>query len=183
MLRALTILGEITVTQEETKGPMPEYFGPNGFHWLIPGLIGGSPQPGIMKLRRYDLEALQRVGTNLLISLTEEWVPDAEEIAQYGMASHYVPVTDLHAPTLEQAVDACEIAAEYIAKGKTVVYHCRAGKGRTGVMMAAQLIWIGNTAEEAVEYARQKNPKWIESDSQMKFLDVFEDFRLGQLGL
>lgn len=44
--------------------------GPNGFCWLLPGQLAGTPQPGLLRDVDDDLEALQRVGVNTLICLT-----------------------------------------------------------------------------------------------------------------
>ena len=47
------------------------------------------------------------------------------------------------------------------------------GKGRTGTMLAAQLIWRGTDAKAAVLEACERNSMWIESDSQYDWLMEF----------
>jgi len=149
------------------------YFGPRGFHWLAPGLLGGAARPGIIAEFDADMEALARVGTKLLVTLTEEWVPDAARIAEFGIDSLYLPIPDQFPPGLEEAARLCAVVDERLEKGEAVVYHCRAGKGRTGTLLAAQLIWRGADAEEALAETRRMNKQWIESQAQEDWLPAF----------
>lgn len=58
--------------------------------------------------------------------------------------------------------------------GEVVAFHCRAGLGRTGTLLACQLIWSGERAIRAIERVRQINPRAIQSDEQVAFLRAFE---------
>lgn len=155
------------------ENAVAEYFGPRDFHWLVPGLLGGAPRPGVFKDDWRDYEALRRVNTKLLVTLTDEWEPDADEIAKYGMKSFFVPIIDLTPPSIDQAISTCVVVEEYVARREAVVFHCLAGKGRTGTMLATMLIWSGSTAKDAILYTRAQNPRWIESESQLDFLAAF----------
>ncbi len=147
---------------------MPASNGPEGFHWLRPGLLGGTPLPN-------GFAALQKVGTKLLVSLTAEWQPDAALMARHGMRSLYVPIPDFQPPTIAQAKHVCTAAAAYTQRGEAVVFHCQAGKGRTGTLLAAMLIWAGQSAEEAIAETRGANAAWIETEGQLAFLSQFAD--------
>ncbi len=155
------------------SGAKSAYFGPNNFCWLIPGLLGGTPRPGIFKPPHRDLAALQRVNTRLLVTLTEEYQPDEAQNTAHDIDTLYVPIPDLAPPTPEQAKAICRTVSEYVERGEAVVFHCHAGKGRTGTLLAAMLIWAGKSAEEAIVETRKRNPQWIESDSQIEFLKAF----------
>lgn len=150
------------------------YFGPRGFHWLAPGLLGGAARPGIMAEIENDLEALVRVETKLLVTLTEEWEPPVALMAEHGIDSLYLPIPDQFPPGLEEAAEVCRIVDARLEAGEAVVYHCRAGKGRTGTMLAAQLIWRGVGAEDALVETRRMNPQWIESAGQEQWLPLFD---------
>lgn len=154
--------------------PPLRYVGPTGFHWLINGLLGGTPRPGIVRDVEHDVEALQRLNTKLLITLNENWTPPVAILSAHGITSHQVKITDMHAPTFEQALDLCDLVDGYLAEDRACIYHCRAGQGRTGTMLAAQLIYYGENAETALAEVRSRNHKWIESQAQVEFLTEFQ---------
>ena len=160
-----------------------EYRGPRGFRWFVPGLLGGAPQPGIFDPVERDLEALQRVRCRLLVTLTEEWTPPADKINALEMRSIHQPIPDRHAPGIEETEGLCRIVADCIRQGEAVVYHCRAGKGRTGTMIAAQLIYDGLDADRAIRTIRTVNPQWIESDEQIDMLHRFREVTMRPLRL
>ncbi|MDD4958907.1 MAG: hypothetical protein PHS51_06125, partial [Gallionella sp.] len=51
---------------------------------------------------------------------------------------------------------------------------CLAGMGRTGTILAAYLIWEGQSALDALETARSIEPRWVQSQAQVSFLTAFE---------
>jgi len=160
----------------------PAGLGPTNFHWLVPGLLGGTPRPGLTTRPARDLEALQRVNTRLLVSLTQEWQPDTTLLAAHDIASLYVPIPDLAPPTQAQARLICAEVEAYITKGHAVVFHCHAGRGRTGTLLAAMLIWGGSSADAAIRQTRGRNKKWIETESQLGFLSQFAREMTGAAG-
>ena len=141
---------------------------PKGFCWLQPGLLGGTPKPDGAALK-----ALGQLGTRLLVTLTQEWQPDSTLIARHGMQSLYAPIPDFQPPALQQAAQICRAASAFTARGAAVVFHCHAGKGRTGTLLAAMLIWAGQSAEAAIAEVRGQNAAWIETDGQLAFLATF----------
>ncbi len=143
---------------------------PDGFCWLLPELLGGTPKPDAAALK-----ALSRLGTRLLVSLTQEWQPDVALIERHGLRALYAPIPDFQPPTLEQAAQICRAASAYTARGEAVVFHCHAGKGRTGTMLAAMLIWAGQSAEAAIAATRAQNEHWIETEGQLAFLAAFAE--------
>lgn len=116
---------------------------------------------------------LAQLDTRLLVTLTAESPPDTGLIARHGIASLYTPIPDFMPPTLQQARDTCVHVAQFLERGAAVVYHCRAGKGRTGTLLAAQLVWNGQTAAQAITFTRARNPEWIETQGQLDFLHEF----------
>ncbi|WP_460275312.1 protein-tyrosine phosphatase family protein [Celeribacter sp. ULVN23_4] len=149
---------------------LSSYYGPRGFEWLEPGLLAGCPQPGLLEEPRRDMEALARVGIKVLVTLTSEKEPARDIIEGFGMKSIYLPIDDQCAPTSEDALALCEDVAGHLKQGHPTSFHCRAGKGRTGTLLASMLIWHGMENEEAIRVTRRQNPVWIESEAQMEFL-------------
>ena len=148
--------------------------GPRGFYWLKPGVLGGTPRPGLISDLDQDLEALQRVGVTTLISLTERCVDD-EDLHRWGFTGHTFFIPDMQAPDIPDALAQVAFVEQMIKGGEVIAVHCEAGLGRTGTMLAAQLIWEGSSALAALEAVRRIETRWVQSEEQVAFLGVFED--------
>lgn len=157
---------------EEATDYVSDAYGPRGFLWLKKGLLAGTPKPGVVVNEEYDLKALQRVNIKVLVSLTEERF-DSKMLDQFGIEGLWLPVTDMDAPSIDEAMNMCVQVSQRMAGQHAVAYHCKAGLGRTGTMLAAQLIWEGSTALEALEKARKIEPRWVQSERQTEFLEQF----------
>lgn len=147
--------------------------GPRGFLWLKQGVLAGTPAPGVFFDIEYDLKALRRVGVTTLVTLTETALDEAV-LARFGLRSIWEPIPDMAAPTIEQAGRLCSELERLIAAGEVVAVHCRAGMGRTGTVLAAHLIWQGKGALDALDYVRSIEPRWVQSQAQIAFLERFE---------
>ncbi|MDD4963830.1 MAG: ATP-binding cassette domain-containing protein [Gallionella sp.] len=147
--------------------------GPRGFLWLKRNQLAGTPKPGVFFEKEYDLKALQRVGVTTLITLLEDHL-DEERLKPFGLRSIWEPIKDMHAPTIEQGIRICETIEHLIADHEVIAVHCLAGMGRTGTILAAYLIWEGQSALDALETARSIEPRWVQSQVQVEFLTAFE---------
>ncbi|MEE9389125.1 MAG: protein-tyrosine phosphatase family protein [Paracoccaceae bacterium] len=153
------------------------YYGPSNFNWLIRGRLAGMPRPGILRDIDEDLLAIQRTGIQLIVTLTEEWEPPEEKFAEYGIDSFYVPIKDMHPPTIQQACQICMKVEEYVSNDRAVAYHCHGGRGRTGTLLASQLIWYRPDSDAAIRAVKTENQNWIETESQIEFLGDFAAYR------
>lgn len=151
---------------------MSDSFGPRGFLWLKKGMLAGTPRPGVFHDIHYDLKALKRVGVTCLVTLTER-APEVDEMLEYGIGNIWSPIPDMAAPSLTQALDLCRKIEQALRDEKVVAVHCRAGLGRTGTILAAYLIWEGREALDALETVRRVEPRWVQSDLQVAFLEEF----------
>jgi atypical dual specificity phosphatase len=150
----------------------PSSIGPRGFLWLRHGMLAGTPVPGVYYDMEYDLKALKRVGVTTLVTLTETALDEAR-LAPFGIKSVWEPVPDMQAPTIEQGARICRRIGELLAQHEVVAVHCRAGLGRTGTILAAHLIWEGHGALDALETVRSIEPRWVQSQAQVDFLEAF----------
>jgi atypical dual specificity phosphatase len=158
--------------------PPSQSLGPRGFVWLFPGKLAGTPRPGVVANVDHDLTALKRVGVTTLISLTSSPLV-SEALERFGMGNHWFPVVDMGAPSIDVARQICSTLDRLLAEGATVAVHCRAGHGRTGTILVAYLIWGGRAAIDALETARRLEPKWVQSEKQVRFLEEFSSVSRG----
>jgi len=138
------------------------------------------PRPGIVATLEHDLDGLRRLGVSTLVTLEESRTVDPSLLAPLQMASIHFPILDMGAPRLEDAEELCRRIDQLVALGEVVAVHCRAGLGRTGTMLAAQLVFDGESAVGAIERVRRLNPSCIQSDAQVQFLSSFESFLRGR---
>jgi atypical dual specificity phosphatase len=153
----------------------PRSLGPTGFAWLIPGQLAGTPWPGLVHPADYDLSLLQGVGVTRLVSLTDRPF-DARRAAACGMAVSHEAIADMQPPTDDQALRLCRCLDEWLGRAEVVALHCRAGLGRTGTLLAAYWIWRhGGRLDggQALREVRQRHPGWVQSASQVEFLNRF----------
>jgi|SRR5882724_207828 len=161
------------VAESTGRGYLSDRLGPTGFRWLRPGRLGGCPKPGLLADLDEDLTALRRVGVTVLISLTLEPL-GSDALFRHGLDNVFFPIADRGVPDLADALALAEKVEDWVGRGETVAYHCRAGHGRTGAMLAAQQIWAGASAREALTEVRQVESSWVQSEEQIAFLRGFE---------
>ncbi|MDH5632804.1 MAG: ATP-binding cassette domain-containing protein [Gammaproteobacteria bacterium] len=157
---------------QKARKYISDSFGPRGFLWLKQGQLAGTPRPGLIAEMKYDLKALTRVGITVLVSLTETPV-DSSELEEFGIKHVEFPIPDMGAPSIEAAMQMCELMTSLMERGDVLAVHCKAGLGRTGTILVSQLIWEGMPALAALEQARRIEPRWVQSEEQVEFLERF----------
>lgn len=88
------------------------------------------------------------------------------------MERHHVPLPDYGTPTLAQVEEFSRLLQDASDRGVPVFVHCKAGIGRTGVMVACWRITRGWTAEDAV--ARERFFSQDGSFRQERYVREFE---------
>jgi atypical dual specificity phosphatase len=145
---------------------------PGGLHWVIVGTLGGMQQPGLLREMEEDLRALARLGCLRLVSLTEERMLP-ETLEQYGISGEHFPMPDMGVPSLEDAETLCKQVSTWMDDGTPTVFHCKAGLGRTGTMLACTLVYRGDSPVRAIDEVRSINPFYIQSRAQLDFITRF----------
>jgi phosphatidylinositol-3,4,5-trisphosphate 3-phosphatase/dual-specificity protein phosphatase PTEN len=105
------------------------------------------------------------------------------DASQFNRRVGVFPFDDHNAPTLELVIDFCKDVQAWLSADPSNVaaIHCKAGKGRTGVMISAYLLWIGecDSADDALEYfgaKRTHDNQGVTIPSQIRFVKYFAEF-------
>uniref|UniRef100_A0A1I7YLR0 Phosphatase tensin-type domain-containing protein n=1 Tax=Steinernema glaseri TaxID=37863 RepID=A0A1I7YLR0_9BILA len=114
----------------------------------------------------------------MVFNLRGEYIYDAGNF-QYRVSAY--EMTDHHPPRLELMGPFCEEMHTYLSADpeNVVAVHCKAGKGRTGVMICAYLTYIRlyPTARQCMDYysiVRTHNNKGVTIPSQRRYIYYFE---------
>ena len=169
-------------------------FQDNGFDldltYITPSIIAmGFPSAGVEGVYRNNMDQVARffdcyhpAGMFRCYNLCEERVYDP---AQLGGPAHqdcvrHFPFDDHNAPCLALLGLICRDMKEWLdgAEGRVVAVHCKAGKGRTGVVISCLLLYLGvcSSAEEALGFfaeQRTHNAKGVTIPSQIRYVRAF----------
>ncbi len=149
--------------------------GPSEFHWIWPGLLAGVAMPGLLRPLDQDIKALKRVGIEALVTLTETPI-DAAAMADAGIAHLHSPIVDMTPPSMDQALRICAWADHQLQQGRPLAYHCRAGIGRTGTLLAVQIMaTLGGDADGVIARLRKVMNRYVQSEEQRQFLAHFSE--------
>lgn len=146
---------------------------PSHFHWILPGKLGGMGRPGLLGDIDTDLEALAASGVGLVVTLTEEPLP-AEKLRAVGLMGRHFPIPDMGVPALGPTASLCR-EIERAMRDAAVAVHCRAGMGRTGTVLAAMLVWLGRSSDEAAQAVRAVARGYIQNAAQLDFVRRFAE--------
>ena len=122
---------------------------------------------------------LEKEGISLLVTLSPDSRPPSFKDVKHMRNKEFFikEFRGADVNLLSQIVDT--IAEEISANGKVAV-HCRAGNGRTGMVLAAYFIKYQNyTAREAIRHIRTLRRGSIETRSQEESLRAFENYLRG----
>ncbi|CAI9109778.1 OLC1v1009675C1 [Oldenlandia corymbosa var. corymbosa] len=89
------------------------------------------------------------------------------------------PFDDNHVPPLSMIKELCEDVYSWLSQDpkNVAVIHCMAGKGRTGLMVSAYLVYMGMSAEKAMQlYAEKRttNNEGVSIPSQRRYVGYWE---------
>ncbi len=148
---------------------MPGVLGkPRNFSWVIRGKLAGSARPE----NETQLRWLRDKGIKALVCLNKEHPLDDGQVRELGFEYLFLPVKDFTAPTQDNMIEFVRFARQMIRHNMPVVVCCGAGIGRTGAMLAAYLVGLCFSPEEALKKIEVMRGVGVESYGQREA--VFE---------
>jgi len=97
-----------------------------------------------------------------------------DELRSLGVDVLHIPVDDFSAPPNDILLDIVRWILDKVERGLKVLVHCRGGKGRSGVVVAAYLMYrYCMDPEEAIEIVRSIVRDAIGSEEQIEAVYMF----------
>jgi len=140
---------------------------PRNFSWLIESKLAGCGRPE----SEAELEGLTREGVKAIVSLTGTPLYP-EPVNRLGFEYLHSHISGALSPI--QLHDIIQFIEEQNAQSKPVAVHCAEGKGRTGTVLAAYLVYKGLSADDAIKKVRETRPGSIENLDQENAIREFE---------
>jgi len=157
---------------EATEHEQQNQIQPGKFMWLKRGMLAGTPVPGTHNSIDSDLQDLRQRGITTLITLSEMRI-DESALQAAGLKNIWEPVPDMEAPSIIQGIRICKEIESLLKQGAVIAVQSDSGLGRTGTILVAHLLWKGIGLSDALEYVRRVEPRWVQTQAQLDFLDEF----------
>jgi protein-tyrosine phosphatase len=128
-----------------------------------------------------DVSHYRAIGIDVIVSLLTE--PEALELRladeknvcnAHGIEFVQLPIPDRGLPDLDEFAKLVEGSCRHLAGGKTIGVHCRAGIGRSGMLICCILKQTGLSANEAVSrVSTARGVQVPDTDEQLAFIDRY----------
>jgi protein tyrosine phosphatase (PTP) superfamily phosphohydrolase (DUF442 family) len=135
--------------------------------WIADDLaIGG-------RIREREWEALARAGLGAVVDCRAEGRDPAHVLESLGIDFLHLPTPDAGDFTAGQVAQGVGWVEDQLARGRRVLVHCRAGKGRSILIAAAVLSRRGVAPDEALALIRSRRPIVTPTPGQIARLRAF----------
>lgn len=129
-----------------------------------------------------DLDYIKKQGIKVIISL-EETINELAEHSTLKTDFEHIElyITDYGVPQTEQIEKFLEVFSKAKEEKKSVLVHCYAGCGRTGVMLALaeKLFYTAKDGEEAIKNLKKVRSCALETSEQRAFVINYKWKKLG----
>ena len=150
-----------------------------GISWC-PGKF--SEKQGSTKKLWSDLKSLKEQKIDVIISLASTKEIESlgiagfnENLQRFGFIHYMEAIEDFSVPAINRTKsvrDLVGIIFNLLTENKNVLIHCNAGLGRSGIIVALLIKFIGGD-EDSVSYLRKFRPGAVETKEQESFVRNF----------
>jgi len=148
----------------------------NRFHWILEGKVAGMELPGSIDPLIDDLMFLMKQDIDTIVTLTEEPHPRDSHLARRFTWIHF-PIDDFSIPNVADAYELIRQVHARVTAGHRAVFHCYAGIGRTGTMLACYMVFsTGQAASGVIPWLRTIDRAYIQTPGQEDFVKEFEHY-------
>ena len=134
----------------------------------------GMAHPGLTKPFEDDLKFLLENGVGAIVTLTEDELFLPLPYRKLFRQLH-LPVENLEPPSLKQVIKFVKFVDEEFERGVNVAVHCLIGVGRTGTLIAAYRVSMGEEPHDAISNLR-KLRRAIENKEQEGMVYEYHKF-------
>jgi len=150
----------------------------------LAGTIYRSPLPGspLFDPEQQLLDVYIQKSVETVVMLTPE--EEVRELTGMDLQARYkslgfdiihAPIPDFSVPDAGELQKPIQVTLQAAHAGKTLVIHCHAGLGRTGIFASCLAkVVFEMSGEEAVAWVRQYIPHAVENNIQYQFVKNFE---------
>lgn len=153
----------------------------------FPGIVESGTTGSWERDLGADLDVIQNSGATTLITLNEDHELQKFTVTedrliqgctQRSMKWHWLPIKDMSLPDARFFVQWNLLSQELTHRldaGETIVFHCKAGLGRTGTVVSQLLVESGISPEDAISKVRHARPGTIETKVQEEYVRGLTD--------
>ena len=152
--------------------------------WEHPGQLFIMPKPSGEWLKE-DVDHYSTMGVGTVVSMLEQseinellLQKEGSVCTDKGLNYMNFPVADRGLPDRDAFKELVHIVINCLINNEGVAVHCRAGIGRSGILVCCALAYFMGSAESAIEVVTQaRGVKVPDTDEQHAFIvSVVEDF-------
>ncbi len=130
--------------------------------------------PGLVRPLDDDLNILIENDVGAIVTLTEDSILLPLPYRKRFKLLH-LPVENLEPPTLKQVIRFMDFVDAEFSRGVNVAVHCLMGIGRTGTMIAAYRVRMGEGPQEAIDNLREIR-NFIETKEQEEIVHKYHRY-------